>query len=424
MTAPDRPAARMLPWLGHRLAYTLGSPLMTVAGSATTIAAPILLDPAQFASLALLTTVFMYAADFDIGLSRLADRELSTRTSKHSLGEFVVARFVICSLLCLISGIAALRFGWMFATAGIAGALFMLAQGPFSFYRARSQTYQFTLTAFLISFGQSLPRFVGLLAGGVEGMLLGMLLWYSATAAIVNKPFLGMLTSGASQYRCRILKDAVPLFAFNYLWVVYLLSNRWFSWSVSSETDAGLFAFGASLLYVGVGVMASIGQAYYPKHLAGTARGPLASELLRVLLAVTAGVALGAVFCRFGVPALFPRFAAAGLSSAVILLSGLPLCLAAWITPVVIARSTHPWRHSGGIFGSSLLLLYASIHAAADYGVVGQSIACLPSAVLLLFCDLFVLRSIGLVEKSDLVTLAGTLAAGLGFCGAVVHGLF
>jgi hypothetical protein len=420
ISAPKRP----LSWLGKPLAYTLGSPLMMIAGSATTIAAPILLTPAQFASLSLLATVFMYAADFDIGLSKLADRELSSYSPRHSLPEFVVARFVICVLLCLITALAGLYLGGLFAIAGIAGACFMLTNGPFSYYRARSQIYDFTLVGLVISIGMSLPRFVGLLAGGVEGTMLALLVWYSATSVFVNKPFWTMLAANKQLYRCRILLDALPLFAFNYLWFVYLLSNRWFVWSISGADDTGLFAFGATLLYIGIGLMASIGQIYYPKYLTSTSSDKLTNELLWVLAVVTVGITVGTVFCRYGLPMLFPRFAAASLSSSIILLSGLPLCLAAWITPLIIARSNHPWRESGIIFGSSLLLLYVSIYAAASYGILGQSLACLPSAMLLLFSEMVLLHKIGLVRKPDIVTLAVALAICLLVCGTVNYAVF
>ena len=414
---------RLLPCLGKPLAYTFSSSLITVASSVTTISAPILLTPTQFASFTLLTTVFMYTADFDIGLARLADRDLSTRQPKHSLDEFVVARFVICLLLCLGTIIAAVYFGALLAIAGIAGAMFMLTNGPFSYYRARSQIYDFTLTGMMIGFGMSLPRLAGLLVGGVAGTLLALLMWYSAISLIVNKPYLAMLTASKELYRCRILKDAIPLFSFSYLWFVYLLSNRWFSWSVSSAHDTGLFAFGATLLYIGVGSMAGIGQVYYPKHLTGTAPHRLARELLWVAAVIVIGITVGQVFCRYGLPLMFPHFAAASLSSAVILLTGLPLCLAAWITPIVIARSSRPWCHSSSIFGTSLVVLYASIYYSASYGIVGQSLACLPSAVLLLFGELLLLRRMGFISRDDIVSLAVALILGLSFCGAVVYAL-
>jgi hypothetical protein len=63
--------------LGNPRAYTILAPVLTVLGAATTIIVPSFLGPAQFIAFSLAMAVFQYVYDFDLGLSRLVDREFS-----------------------------------------------------------------------------------------------------------------------------------------------------------------------------------------------------------------------------------------------------------------------------------------------------------------------------------------------------------
>ena len=81
--------ADAMPWLGRRMTYTLCAPLLTLAGAATTVAAPLLLAPARFGDYVLLLAVFQYACALDLGLSQLADKALAgrERTEQTSLAD-------------------------------------------------------------------------------------------------------------------------------------------------------------------------------------------------------------------------------------------------------------------------------------------------------------------------------------------------
>jgi hypothetical protein len=73
--------ARGLQWLGHRGAYTVGVMVVTVLGAGTTLIAPRLLGPVAFGTFALLTSLFQYATKADLGLSQLADKQLTLGNS-------------------------------------------------------------------------------------------------------------------------------------------------------------------------------------------------------------------------------------------------------------------------------------------------------------------------------------------------------
>jgi O-antigen/teichoic acid export membrane protein len=366
--------------------YAVIAPLMTIAGAATTIAAPILLTPATFGSFVLLMSLFQYLMELDLGLSRLADRTLSRPSDDltGALRAFTLARFVVAGGLLIAVIIAALFTGILTALAGIAGIAFMLSNGPLSFYRATSRTVPFILTALLMQTGLSLPRLSGLLAGGVAGCMIALAAWYVMIAVALNAPFVGLLWDQRPVRLRQLFAASFPLCVFNSLWWLYLLSNRWMSWSMSGATDAGLFGFGANLVAIGIGVFALVAQAYYPRHLATTNKAILYRELALLLVIIAAGSLAGMLFCRFGLRLIFPRFEGGGSAAAVLLISGVPMCLCAWLVPLVIARSDRPWREALIMFGVAFIVLYAMMHLGNRAGIVGQAWGCLPSALVLL----------------------------------------
>jgi O-antigen/teichoic acid export membrane protein len=399
---------RRLTWLGKPFGYTIFGPLATIAGAGTTVAAPILLDPGAFAQFALLMSILQYVADFDLGLSRLMDRTFSSQNPNQAdtLRSFMLARLCVAACVSAVVLIASLNSGPLTAVAGITGVAVMLSFGPVAFYRATSNTYALTLTSLLLQAGLSFPRFAGLWTGGVSGCLVAMGAWYLMAAIVTNAPFFGILRQrrprpNGMQPVPGLLKASLPLCAFSSLWLLYLLSSRWFSWLMSNPTDAGLFAFGANTLSVGIGIIVVVAPAYYPRHLASNNRAPLSRELTRLLAVLIIGVLVGELYCRFGLGLLFPQFRSAASSTAIMLVSGVPLGICAWLIPLVIARSRRPWSEGIVMFGVSLIGLFVLMHIGARAGIVGEAWACLPSVILLLSMLLYLTAQAQLLARKQ-----------------------
>lgn len=406
-TAIETKRRRPFSWLGNPIGYTICGPLATIAGAGTTIAAPILLDPVSFLNFALLMSIFQYVGDFDIGLSRLMDRVFSGQsTSPLDLQLFLIARLVVAACVSAFMLFAWLNGRTLIAAVGMAGVAVMLSFGPVAFYRASSNIYGFTVTALFMQAGLSIPRLAGLWVGGVRGCIFAMTIWYVMTAIVINAPFFrGRRKRRAVRVRpvLDILKASFPLCVFGSLWLAYLVSSRWFSWLFSSQVDAGLFAFGANMLSVGIGLIAVIAPAYYPRHLKTENTALLGRELYRLLIGLAVGVLGGEVWCHFGLSLLFPKFSTASTTTAVILISGIPLGLCMWLVPLVIARSSRPWREGALMFGTSLMCQFALMNFGSRFGIVGQAWACIPSAILLLGMALYLIVQARLLRPQQAV---------------------
>jgi O-antigen/teichoic acid export membrane protein len=427
--APASKTRRPLNWLGNPAGQTILGPLATIAGAGATIAAPILLDPAGFAQFALLMSILQYVADFDLGLSRLMDRTFSGQNpyQAETLRSFMLARLCVAACVSTVVLIAALASAPLAAVAGITGVAVMLACGPLAFYRATSNIYAFTLTALLMQAGLSLPRFAGLWAGGVSGCMLAMAAWYLMTAVVINAPFFGILRQRRShemQPVLDLLKASLPLCVFSSLWLLYLLSSRWFSWLMSNPTDAGLFAFGANMLSVGIGIIVVVAPAYYPRHLRAKDTAALNRELNRLLVVLTVGVLVGGLCSHFGLGLLFPQFRDAASSTAVMLMSGLPLGLCAWLIPLVIARSRRPWLEGIVMFSVSLIGLFVLMHIGAPAGILGQAWANLPPAISLLGMQLYLTTHAGLLGGKQAMRVWLGMVTAVAVCGGVWYVAF
>jgi O-antigen/teichoic acid export membrane protein len=423
MSAPMLSRANQ--WLHSRSAYTTLAPILTIAGAATTVAAPMLLQPAAFGSYILLLSIFQYTADFDLGLSRLADRTLSQQVSTENLTAFFIARIYVAITMAVVLATIAAFTGWLTAVVGLTGIAFMLSNGPVAVYRATSNVRAFTLSALLLQLGLSLPRFLGLLTGGVTGCVLALAAWYLMTAVVVNAPFVERLRGDRRINVRSIFAKSLPLCVFGSLWLLYLLIGRWFSWLQSSATDAGLYAFGANLLSVGVGVISTIAQAYYPRHLSGVKDSRLFRELLCIIIIVGGGALLGNLVCRYALTLIFPHFAAAGAATAIILFTGIPLCGCAWIIFLVIAKSIRPWRESVVMFGVSILLLYGFMRLFGAYaGIEGQALAFIPSASALFGMQLQLLVRRGLLSHVETTYVWLATATAFALSGGVWYVLF
>ena len=422
--------AGAIPWLGNRAAYTLGAPVLSLAGAAATVAAPLMLAPSRFGDYILLLSIFQYACAADLGLSQLADRALTGRAAGegvgHAISELVCARVVLaaCLLLLAVPLAIGLARGGALTTANLliaaaGGIAFMLSNGPVSLYRAGSRVWEFTFAALLMQAGLSLPRLGGLVAGGVTGCFAALAAWYVLTAALLTQPLAAVLRSRPPmRVVAWTLRTAAPLFAFNALWLLYLTANRWASAALSTPGNFGLFAFGANLVAVGIGVLSTIGQVHYPRHLAaaGTpgASALLHRELLRLLGVATVGTVAGVLTCRYAVPVVFPQFAAAAAPSGALMAAGVPLSLTAWVLPLAIAASARPWRDAAAMFSVSFVVLGAVMRGGdMAGGIVGQAWGCALAAIVPIGAVLAHLKRSRMLLGPQCLTLLGLAAAGM-----------
>jgi O-antigen/teichoic acid export membrane protein len=183
----------------------------------------------------------------------------------------------------------------------------------------------------------------------------------------------------------RIFSDATPLFVLSTAWLLYQLANRWFSWMMSTPQDYGLFAFGANLVLIGLGIIGTVSQTYYPRHLATADGTRLRRELLLLGGLAVLGCAMLIPFCRLVLPRAFPHFALADASTSALAFSGLPLCLSAWLIPLTIARTESPVRDTVLLFGTGLTALSLLMNLLYQIsGLNGQAWANTPPAILLL----------------------------------------
>eukprot|EP01037_Dinobryon_pediforme_P016562 gene16562-16742_t len=416
--APAGVKAVTLDWLSQPAAYSVIVPVLTVLGAGTTLLAPMLLAPTSFGAFALLTSLFQYASASDMGLSQFADRHLAAKGSTHG-DEILRARWFIAKIILFVVTpviVAASLAGSMTsegvgpvntALALVAGAAFMLANGPVTIHRAALRVGQFTLAALVLQFGMTLPRLFGLAVGGITGCFAMLAIWYAGICALSLYPQLSAVSTANSR---GLLRQSLPLFAFNGVWLIYLSANRWISSVVStSPLDLGLFAFAAGFVLVAVGVINNISQVRYPHILAQlnavTQRASLAttsavSKLLeRDLSAIGLGLAgmitIVAPLSLNLIKALFPHYVLATPATLVLAVSCIPLCIVGWTLPVSIGLSHRPWHDTARIFGVPFLLLPLGMWAGQwTAGIVGQAWGCLVSSMTLAVLQLDMLRRV------------------------------
>jgi hypothetical protein len=407
-------------WLQNRFTYIVLTPLLTLTGAATTIAAPMLLDPTSFGDFALLSSIFLYTTDFDLGLSRLSDRLLSTSNDASIVSDLLIARYSVASILAIFMLTLGYFTNFLIIVAGFAGIALMLSNGPMVIYRARSQIAALTLTSLLMQFGMTLPRLIGLLVDGVRGCILALALWFSMTAIVLNGQFLLQLKRLPISRLFSLFGESVPLFIFGSLWLLYLLSSRWVCWLISTPINLGLFSFGANLTSTGIALIGTISQAYYPRHLASPSSDRLSRELLAVMGLATAGCLAGVLFCRYALDSIFPHFIGSEACTSAMLFSSIPLSLSTWFVPLVIARSNRPLRESLIIVPLSIFWLFALMHAFEPvFGLEGLAWACFPPAMLMFGMQLHLVVRGGLLKLSTAIWLWWLCLAVDGLCALV-----
>jgi O-antigen/teichoic acid export membrane protein len=408
-------------WLDRPATYTIAAPILTLLGAATTVLAPRLLEPAQFGQFVLLVSVFQYVSEFDLGLSRLTDRAMALPPGQRpdcTATELLWSRLWIAGTIWITAVVVSRWLGqpWskltLIAVSG--GVMFMVSNGPVAIYRASGRIGEFTTMALSMQFGLGLPRLLGLLMAGIKGCFVALAAWYLVTAVVfTTRASAGGGALPAPSRVARLIVSGLPLFLFSTSWSLYLLANRWIASLLVSPVETGLFGFGVTLVTVGVGVIGTIAQVHYPKHLAGAARGVLAREMGGLLAISTAAIGVGVWGCRELVPYLFPNFVAGAAAAAALLVAAVPLALCSWLVPLAVATAAKPWQEAPAIFGASLALLIAAmVIGSKTGGIVTLAWCCLPSSFLLLTILAQRLVRSGLLDAaSSRKVLVGTACA-------------
>jgi O-antigen/teichoic acid export membrane protein len=400
-----------LRWLGDRRTYAVGVLIVTGLSVATSMLAPRFLGPAAFGTFTLLTSLFQYATKTDLGLSQLADRKLAVAGAEaDGAANILRSRLTVGSAVLGVAIPVAMLIAWMTgklpapgaALAIAAGGAFMIANGPVTVFRAESKVWEFTAAALLLNIGLTAPRLAGLVFGGVTGCFIALALWYGALAALLSRS-IPMTTKAAPTLS--MVRLALPLFAFNALWELYLSGNRWISAGLSSPEDFGLFAFGANLALTGIGMLATIAQVRYPKILAQIGKHPpgagsrlVEREALFLCLLLSVGAAMAIIATGPMIHLVFPRFERAAPVTMALAISCVPLGVVAAIIPLVISLSPRPWAHAIALFAPAFILLLGGMAAGNRMGgIAGQGWACTAAGLALIIGVAALMRRIGIL---------------------------
>lgn len=402
-----------LRWLGSRAAYPAGVIVLSTLSLGTVLLTARLLGPAAFGTFTLLATLFQLASKADLGLSQLADQRLAagTESEPDCTLDILRARLVIGTTIVAVmlpvamivgsaaDGLSALDI----ALASAGGAAFMIANGPVTVFRARSGIWEFTVAALVLQAGLTAPRLAGLLLGGVTGIFLALVLWYGLLAAVLSSVFdwRAERTTPLSS----LVVSALPLFAFNGFWEIYLSANRWISAGLSPAEDFGLFAFGANLAFAGIVMIGSVAQVRYPKllgQIARSARGACSdlvereASRLSLLLSVCIAAAIPATAPM--IQLIFPQYEAASALTRAFAVSCVPLGFVACALPIVIPLAVRPWSTAITIFGPALVVLAGAMVVAEHMaGVEGQAWACTIAGLVMVFGIVASMHRLGIV---------------------------
>lgn len=404
---------------GHPAAYMLAVPVLTLLGAGTTLLAPMLLDPIAFGAFSILAIIFQYASTMDLGLSQMADREIGAKNvGAAQAAELLSTRWIIAGAMIIAALPLTLALAWSngqlalldTALAFLGGTAFMIANGPVTVHRAASRIRDFTIAAIALQFGMTFPRLFGLALGGVTGCVLALAIWYGALAVLLARP-------GSDKAKIQLtrawalVRAALPLFAFQGLWLVYVSANRWMSLGLSTPRDFGLFAFTANFAFVAIGVLSTVAQVRYPRLLRQVAHssgasgsGPIERDIVGLSLALAAAAVVAILVAQPVITWIFPNYAGATPAVAGLAISCIPLGILAWTLPISIALSARPWADAALMFGPALAVLGGSMLVGhALNGIAGQAVGCAVAALALL-----VIHS-GLMRRLDILATRACL---------------
>ena len=171
---------------------------------------------------------------------------------------------------------------------------------------------------------------------------------------------------------------------------------------------AWVFCVRANLAFVGLGIVSTIAQVYYPKLLSrvlsskpGDCSRTVELQALSITMALAAVAGLAILRGTDLIGVFFPRYQEAGASTVVLAISCLPLALATWLIPICIATSVSPKRDATRLFVPA----YAALVTAMMLGHVlggtkGLAWGCVLAGLILLSCVLSHLRRNKVLKKN------------------------
>jgi O-antigen/teichoic acid export membrane protein len=418
-----------LRWLGHRGAYPIGVLVIIFLSVGTSLLAPRLLGPVAFGTFTLLTSLFQYASKADLGLSQLADKKLALGSGAEAGGaadilhvRLIIGATVLGAAIPIGITIALITRKLPAVDTALAigaGGAFMIANGPITVFRATSKVWEFTAAALIGHAGLTAPRLAGLVFGGVTGCFAALALWFGGLAAVLCRS-VAPSAEGPTPI-LPMVRMALPLFAFNSFWEIYLSANRWISAGLSSAEDFGLFAFGANLALIGVGMLATIAQVRYPKILAqigkhppGTCSSLVERDALVLCLVLWAGVAVAIIATRPTIQFVFPHFDRAAPATVALAVSCVPLSVVASNLPILISLSSRPWAHAIRIFMPAFTILVGTMIAANRIGgIAGQAWACTAAGFALIVGLVALMHRLGVLRRWAAIRLVLFQAAAI-----------
>jgi O-antigen/teichoic acid export membrane protein len=402
------------------LTYAVMAPVLSLASAMVGILVPALLDPVAFGTFILVSTLFQYAQTFDLGMAQMMDR-LWGRCASRTVAAGAISDILWVRLYLAVAviiggvGVSSLIDGhdapvslMVFAVAG--GALFTASMGPVTLYRARSDAAPFTFSALALQLGMIMPRGIGLIFAGVAGCFASMMIWYAATAAVLNKRAMGAYRRppglGTTQ---RLVRAAFPLLMNTMLLMGFLTAHRWVSAMVSEPEAFGYYAFGANLLTMAVGALTPVAQVYYPRRARLIARegmirtrARIDTDMMLLFAAMVGACAVAQIVTPMAIDLVFPAYHGAIHVARVTLCALVPIMVVTWLSPLILAVCDRPWLNAlplvagivtstGGVWGGqavaglqgqawanafgALALVTVQVGLAARMGVLGRGAA-------------------------------------------------
>ena len=409
--------------------YALSTLIVTVLGSATTLIAPALLTPSEFASFVLLASFFQLTSRLDFGLSELADR-YGTRLSNWDLtaSHFIKLRWMIglASLpVVLLIVLFNSQWGSLISSADLlitlSGGLFaMIAVGPVTIFRAQNNIKEFASLALILQLGMTVPRLLGIALGGTAGCYTALLLWYIVFAS-QSRRFLRPLKLSIGE-TLSPLSESTPLFLSGLLWLSFQFIPRWISAFISQKDDFASLAFAFSLMALTTGTLTTIGQAYYPRYIV-LARENISNKLRPIFfrdmirLVCLSFLVYGAFLplLPYGVFRFYPRYAPALYDTVMMLLALIPLVPMLWFMPIMLSITKHPLRFMSLVtLPSSIIQFFLMNFFYSHMGREGQALALLIGILISLILFSVCLVSEKLLLRSRAFIFIGIIILSIG----------
>jgi O-antigen/teichoic acid export membrane protein len=411
-------------------------PAISILNALVGMALPMLVTPLIFGQYALAATLFQYGLIFDCGMGPLVDRWIPAALARgqfqeaEKLGQrllwvrlyigFIVFAAVAAGLV-VAATTHKLPFGLGIGLlSALAGILYMISLGPCFIYRVRSARRNFAYATGVLGLGLALARPAGLVAGGLAGCFLALVVWYAAFAGLFHWRMPARFINRPSpRAAMALVLQGLPFFATSFVWAFYLTANRWFASGLMESDAFGRFAFGANVFSLLVGAIGNLSAFYYPRivgRIASESRFALswriAFDCAKLTVAVGGTVAIGILVTPTLLAWIYPQYIDSVDTVRILLVAVPAMVLVAWLMPISLSSGRRPWLDGLLIYPAATAILYFAIRLLARrYGDEGVAASSIVSALPLIAMLLFQLRHAHVVKASAAITLIGIAAA-------------